>query len=97
HERRNAVVRSRPGRTSVVQEIAIGLNVDNKPLGPAIRETDPDRGADLCRRPERAARMTIGAVDLPEPQGPVLERVRCEDPVLALDHRPDFACEARSG
>ncbi|TME25529.1 MAG: hypothetical protein E6I64_10890, partial [Chloroflexi bacterium] len=84
-------------RARVVQEIAVGLDVHDEPLGAPMRERDPDRRPDLRRRPERAARMAARTVNVPEPQRPVLERVRRQDPVLALDDRPELGRESRRG
>ena len=41
--------------------------------------------------------MTLGGVDVPKAQRPVLERVRGEYPVLALDRGPDLRREPRRG
>ena len=41
--------------------------------------------------------MTLGGIDVPKAQRPVLERVRGQDPVLALDRGPDLRREPRRG
>src|SRR5439155_25454961 len=58
---------------------------------------DAKRHADLRRGTEGPPWMTLGRIDIPEAQRPVLERVRRQDPVLAFDRGPDLRREPRRG
>src|SRR5581483_4514046 len=59
----------------------------------AVRERDAEGDSDLRRGAERLARVTVRLVEVPELEAPLLERVRGEHPVLALDRVPHLGGE----
>src|SRR5256714_295791 len=72
-EHRELLVRDRPERSGVEQEIPVGLDVDDELAVAAVRERHADRDADLGGRAQAAAGPADRRVDVEELPGPVLE------------------------
>src|SRR5947207_15094518 len=92
-EHRELQVGGGPQRTRIEEEIAIGLDVDDELSIAATRERHADRDPDMRRGAETATWPAGGRADAPELPRPVLEAVRCQNPVLAVESVPLLARE----